>query len=234
MLRTWEIAGTAHADAYTVKVGFIDNGSVPVEQLAAGYAPSTELMGQQLKQPFNFGPRTTTCCRRRSRGCTPGSAPVSAAAACAPAADRRRCAAVDHRRRERHREGRRAHAVGGSADRAHVGHRRRRNAWWPCCSDRVSRSTRTPASGCIRAARTSISNASPKNSTRRFGRATCCGPTARRSSSWPPRRTDRTQAAVNLTARSFSRVAASTNSSTLGTVSSRNFSPIMRCAVFAP
>ncbi len=56
MLRTWEIAGTAHADAYTVKVGFIDDGSVPVEQLAAGYAPSTELMGQQLKQPFNFGP----------------------------------------------------------------------------------------------------------------------------------------------------------------------------------
>jgi hypothetical protein len=57
MLRTWEIAGTAHADAYTVKVGFIDDGSVPVEQLAAGYAPSTELMGQQLKRPFNFGPQ---------------------------------------------------------------------------------------------------------------------------------------------------------------------------------
>jgi len=57
LLRTWEIAGTAHADAYTVKVGFIDDGSLPVEALAAGYAPSNELMGQQLKQPFNFGPQ---------------------------------------------------------------------------------------------------------------------------------------------------------------------------------
>ena len=47
----------AHADAYTVKVGFIDDGSVPIERLAAGYAPSNELMGQQLKQPFNFGPQ---------------------------------------------------------------------------------------------------------------------------------------------------------------------------------
>ena len=56
-LRTWEIAGTAHADAYTVKVGFIDDGSVPADQLALGYAPSTELMGHQLKQPFNFGPQ---------------------------------------------------------------------------------------------------------------------------------------------------------------------------------
>ena len=57
LLRTWEIAGTAHADAYTVKVGFIDTGSAPVEQLAAGYAPSNELMGQQLAHPINFGPQ---------------------------------------------------------------------------------------------------------------------------------------------------------------------------------
>jgi hypothetical protein len=56
-LRTWEIAGTAHADAYTIKVGFIDNGSAPIEALAAGYAPSNELMGQELKQSFNFGPQ---------------------------------------------------------------------------------------------------------------------------------------------------------------------------------
>jgi hypothetical protein len=57
LLRTWEIAGTAHADAYTVKVGFIDSGSTPIDQLAAGYAPSNELMGQQLEQPINFGPQ---------------------------------------------------------------------------------------------------------------------------------------------------------------------------------
>jgi hypothetical protein len=57
LLRTWEIAGTAHADAYTVKVGFIDTGSTPVEQLAAGYAPSNDLMGQQLERPINFAPQ---------------------------------------------------------------------------------------------------------------------------------------------------------------------------------
>jgi hypothetical protein len=57
LLRTWEIAGTAHADAYTVKVGFIDTGSTPTEQLAAGYAPSNELMGQALKHSINFGPQ---------------------------------------------------------------------------------------------------------------------------------------------------------------------------------
>ena len=56
-LRTWEIAGTAHADAYTVKVGFIDTGSTPTEQLAAGYAPSNELMGQVLKHSINFAPQ---------------------------------------------------------------------------------------------------------------------------------------------------------------------------------
>jgi hypothetical protein len=56
-LRTWEIAGTAHADAYTVKVGFIDTGSTPIEQLAAGYAPSNQLMGQVLKHSINFAPQ---------------------------------------------------------------------------------------------------------------------------------------------------------------------------------
>ena len=57
LLRTWEIAGTAHADAYTVKVGFIDTGSTPIAQLAAGYAPSNELLGQQLNHSINFGPQ---------------------------------------------------------------------------------------------------------------------------------------------------------------------------------
>lgn len=56
-LRTWEIAGTAHADAYTVKVGFSDTGSTPIEQLAAGYAPTNELMGQELKHSINFAPQ---------------------------------------------------------------------------------------------------------------------------------------------------------------------------------
>ncbi|OBB12781.1 hypothetical protein A5662_07590 [Mycobacteriaceae bacterium 1482268.1] len=57
LLRTWEITGTAHADAYTVKVGFTDTASTPIEQLAAGYAPTKELMGQQLPHFINFAPQ---------------------------------------------------------------------------------------------------------------------------------------------------------------------------------
>lgn len=56
-LRTWEIPGTAHADAYTVRVAFIDSGSAPLEQLAAGYEPTSELMGQDLGYNFNFAPQ---------------------------------------------------------------------------------------------------------------------------------------------------------------------------------
>ncbi|OBK78476.1 alpha/beta hydrolase domain-containing protein [Mycobacterium sp. 1274761.0] len=57
LLRTWEIAGTSHADAYTIAVGFSDTGSTPIEQLAAGYAPTKELMGQQLPHFINFAPQ---------------------------------------------------------------------------------------------------------------------------------------------------------------------------------
>jgi Alpha/beta hydrolase domain len=56
-LRTWEIPGTAHADAYTIAVGFIDNGSAPVDQLAAAYAPTTMLMGQDMGYFINFAPQ---------------------------------------------------------------------------------------------------------------------------------------------------------------------------------
>jgi hypothetical protein len=56
-LRTWEIPGTSHADAYTIAVGFIDGGSTPVDQLAAGYAPTSTLLGQDLGYYFNFAPQ---------------------------------------------------------------------------------------------------------------------------------------------------------------------------------
>ncbi|WP_234904105.1 alpha/beta hydrolase domain-containing protein [Mycolicibacterium frederiksbergense] len=56
-LRAWEIAGTAHADNYTIKVGFIDSGSAPLADLVAGYAPTTNLMGQELPHCINFGPQ---------------------------------------------------------------------------------------------------------------------------------------------------------------------------------
>ena len=56
-LRTWEIPGTSHADAYTIAVGFIDGGSTPVEKLAAAYAPTKMLMGQDLGYFINFAPQ---------------------------------------------------------------------------------------------------------------------------------------------------------------------------------
>jgi hypothetical protein len=56
-LRTWEIAGTAHADNYTIQVGFIDTGALPIEALAAAYAPTRHLMGVELAKPINFAPQ---------------------------------------------------------------------------------------------------------------------------------------------------------------------------------
>ena len=36
LLRAWDIPGTAHADNYTIKVGFIDSGSAPLADLRPG------------------------------------------------------------------------------------------------------------------------------------------------------------------------------------------------------
>jgi hypothetical protein len=56
-LRAWEIPGTAHADNYTIRVGFIDDGCVPLEQIVSAYAPTNELMGMQLSYCINFAPQ---------------------------------------------------------------------------------------------------------------------------------------------------------------------------------
>ncbi|WP_051574789.1 alpha/beta hydrolase domain-containing protein [Mycobacterium sp. URHB0044] len=56
-LRTWEIPGTAHADNYTIKVGFIDSGSAPLADLVAAYEPTKTLMGQELPHFINFAPQ---------------------------------------------------------------------------------------------------------------------------------------------------------------------------------
>ena len=55
--RAWEIPGAAHADNYTIRVGFIDNGSVALETIVAAYAPTNELMGTQLSYFINFAPQ---------------------------------------------------------------------------------------------------------------------------------------------------------------------------------
>jgi hypothetical protein len=56
-LRVWEIAGTAHADNYTILVAPIDTGSAPLADIVAGYAPTNMLMGQQLEHCINFAPQ---------------------------------------------------------------------------------------------------------------------------------------------------------------------------------
>jgi hypothetical protein len=56
-LRVWEIPGTSHADSYTFTVGFIDSGSTPLEKLAAGYEPTSKILGIDLAKPVNNAPQ---------------------------------------------------------------------------------------------------------------------------------------------------------------------------------
>jgi hypothetical protein len=56
-LRVWEIAGTAHADNYTIQVAPIDTGSAALTDIVAAYAPTKMLMGQQLDHYINFAPQ---------------------------------------------------------------------------------------------------------------------------------------------------------------------------------
>ncbi|BCO37733.1 hypothetical protein BMW24_001415 [Mycobacterium heckeshornense] len=56
-LRIWEIPGAAHADNYTINVAPIDTGHAPLEEIAAAYAPTRTLMGQQLTYTINFAPQ---------------------------------------------------------------------------------------------------------------------------------------------------------------------------------
>ncbi len=56
-LRVWEVPGTSHADSYTFTAGFGDSGAEPLENLAAGFAPSNKVLGAQLAKPINNGPQ---------------------------------------------------------------------------------------------------------------------------------------------------------------------------------
>ncbi len=56
-LRVWEIAGTAHADNYTIQVAPIDTGTTALTDIIAAYTPTNMLMGQQLDHCINFAPQ---------------------------------------------------------------------------------------------------------------------------------------------------------------------------------
>lgn len=57
LFRAWEIPGTAHADNYTIRVGHIDNGSAPLDDIVAAYQPTNDLMGTPLSYNINFAPQ---------------------------------------------------------------------------------------------------------------------------------------------------------------------------------
>lgn len=56
-LVVWEVAGTAHADVYTLAAGWMDDGRQPVERLAEQWRPVDEVLGTRLDAPINVGPQ---------------------------------------------------------------------------------------------------------------------------------------------------------------------------------
>jgi hypothetical protein len=53
----WEIAGTAHADIYTLRAGPIDSGRLPAGELAAAWRPAREVLSMSFGRPVNAGPQ---------------------------------------------------------------------------------------------------------------------------------------------------------------------------------
>lgn len=51
----WEIAGTSHADMYTLVAGQVDDGHLPIDTLARAWVPVTEVFGMGLDLPVNAG-----------------------------------------------------------------------------------------------------------------------------------------------------------------------------------
>lgn len=59
-LRVWELPGTAHADNYNFAVAAIDSGTLPIERLAAAWAPLENHAppgGEPLEKPINNAPQ---------------------------------------------------------------------------------------------------------------------------------------------------------------------------------
>lgn len=56
-LRTWELAGVAHADTYVLQVGPIDAPSTSLDKIAAAYKPSAGFFGIKLAKPVNSAPQ---------------------------------------------------------------------------------------------------------------------------------------------------------------------------------
>ena len=56
-IRTWEVAGTAHADTYVILGATIDTGTASIEALATAFTPISTFFGQVLDRPINAAPQ---------------------------------------------------------------------------------------------------------------------------------------------------------------------------------
>ena len=54
-LVTWEVAGTSHADVYTLLAGAVDTGRLPAAELAPLWRPVTDLRAGKVDKPVNAG-----------------------------------------------------------------------------------------------------------------------------------------------------------------------------------
>ena len=81
-LRTWEMAGAAHADTYTVSVGRHDDGTLTAVRMAELLRPTSNLMIGQTDTPINAGPQqhyvAEAALVHLSRWAAGGDAPPSA------------------------------------------------------------------------------------------------------------------------------------------------------------
>lgn len=57
LVRTWELAGTAHADSYILRGAKLDHAETPIGMLAKLFEPSSDLFGHPLEKPMNAAPQ---------------------------------------------------------------------------------------------------------------------------------------------------------------------------------
>jgi alpha/beta hydrolase family protein len=77
----WEMAGTSHGDVYTFVVGSVDNGHLPIDELAPLWRPTNEIYGMVLDRPVNTGPQhyvMNAAVSRLERWVIDGSRPAAA------------------------------------------------------------------------------------------------------------------------------------------------------------
>jgi hypothetical protein len=81
-IRTWEMAGAAHADTYTVSAGRHDDGTLSAERMAELLRPTRNLMIGQTDTPINAGPQqhyvAQAALAHLSRWASGGAAPPTA------------------------------------------------------------------------------------------------------------------------------------------------------------